>query len=68
MKIGNNRLNIFGRKVSKLMKEDIRDGVFGKLQNFDIKKLFLYCKGKSLKGQYHGRYHDFGQKFTKFKL
>ena len=21
-----------------------------------------------LKGQYHGRYHDFGQKFTKFKL
>ena len=22
----------------------------------------------SLKGQYHGRYHDFGQKFTKFKL
>ena len=22
----------------------------------------------SLKGQYHGRYHDFGQKFIKFKL
>ena len=21
-----------------------------------------------LKGQYHGRYHDFGQKFAKFKL
>ena len=31
---------------------------------------FIICNVMfpALKGQYHGRYHDFGQKITKFKL